>query len=222
MTKPRLEFEAKEVIYELYRRVSKEEREFVTAAEFTRSNIWIRLRYDALEAKEYICKSCQNDGTDRGGMNVDHKRNRRDYPEVALYYSNLQLLCGLCNQGKGNRYNTDWEKRRPGREPEPPYTPPDDVRAQLKIIAPGWDHDKLLSEYRRFCRKKPDPVIHSPDNAFLGWVLKVTKGLPPPPTPNPPRVRRRARSRTAMSMARIMGRRRPFGGRKRKVILPED
>jgi hypothetical protein len=36
---------------------------------------------------------------------------RATHPEFALAYSNLQLLCATCNQGKGNRDTTDWRFR---------------------------------------------------------------------------------------------------------------
>jgi 5-methylcytosine-specific restriction endonuclease McrA len=216
MTKPRLEFEAKEVKFELVRRVARDEREWVNATLFLASNVWTRLRYDILEAKDHFCKSCGGDGTKGGGLNVDHKRNRRDYPQLALLWGNLQLLCGACNKGKGNRYNTDWEQRRPSREPDPLYTPSDEVRAQLNDLAPDWDHDELLSAYRRFCRRKTDQVVRNPDKAFLGWVGKVTKGLPPPSSAGQRTERRSADQapRAGASTARITGRRRPFGGRK--------
>jgi hypothetical protein len=38
-------------------------------------------------------------------------RPRRTHPEYALSYANLQVLCGLCNRGKGNRDRTDWRFR---------------------------------------------------------------------------------------------------------------
>jgi HNH endonuclease len=114
-TRPRLAFEAKEATFEIVRRVSKDEREFVVARDFTDSGVWVRLRMDVLEAKGRRCMCCGSGGRGLGGINIDHKRSRRDYPQLALLFSNLQPLCGACNKGKGNRYDTDWERRPAGR-----------------------------------------------------------------------------------------------------------
>jgi 5-methylcytosine-specific restriction endonuclease McrA len=35
--------------------------------------------------------------------NVDHIKPRRRYPELALEFSNLQILCNRCNKQKGNK-----------------------------------------------------------------------------------------------------------------------
>ena len=40
-------------------------------------------------------------------MNVDHIRPRKTHPELALAFENLQVLCGLCNKGKGNWCDDD-------------------------------------------------------------------------------------------------------------------
>ncbi len=45
-------------------------------------------------------------------MHVDHIKPRRKYPELALSRSNLQVLCNLCNHGKGNWDETDWREPR--------------------------------------------------------------------------------------------------------------
>jgi 5-methylcytosine-specific restriction endonuclease McrA len=43
-------------------------------------------------------------------INVDHIKPRRKYPELALTESNLQVLCGTCNHGKGSWDETDWRR----------------------------------------------------------------------------------------------------------------
>jgi len=48
-------------------------------------------------------------------INVDHIKPRRDFPELALVESNLQVLCDACNHGKGNWDQTDW--RTPAVQP---------------------------------------------------------------------------------------------------------
>jgi 5-methylcytosine-specific restriction endonuclease McrA len=45
-------------------------------------------------------------------VHVDHIKPRRDFPELALTFDNLQVLCEVCNHGKGNWDQTDW--RVPG------------------------------------------------------------------------------------------------------------
>ena len=42
------------------------------------------------------------------GINVDHIKPRKFFPELALDFDNLQILCGRCNKAKGNRHHTDY------------------------------------------------------------------------------------------------------------------
>jgi len=176
LSQPRIKFEAKELKFELLRRVTQAERDWVVSDRFLKSDVWIRLRYDVREADEDgCCKAC---GSARK-LNVDHKYNRRDFPQRALLRSNLQLLCAECNKGKGNRYNTDWEKRR--RRPQataPDYTPPDAIMAEALKIAPHWNPGELLTAYRRFRARKSGEAVRYPDKAFIGWVKKCAKDHP--------------------------------------------
>jgi hypothetical protein len=91
---------------------------------------------------------------------------------------NLQILCGDCNKGKGNRYNTDWRRRQPPREKAASqFTPSAATLAQVRDIAPGWKETDLLKRYRVWCKgKKPADY---PDSAFIGWVKRFTKSKPP-------------------------------------------
>jgi 5-methylcytosine-specific restriction endonuclease McrA len=41
-------------------------------------------------------------------IHVDHIKPKSKYPELALEYNNLQLLCEDCNLGKSNKYETDY------------------------------------------------------------------------------------------------------------------
>ena len=41
-------------------------------------------------------------------MHVDHIKPRLRYPELALDMNNLQVLCAICNHGKGGFDETDW------------------------------------------------------------------------------------------------------------------
>jgi len=44
----------------------------------------------------------------RRGVNVDHIKPRKLFPELSLCFDNLQVLCGRCNKAKGNKHTTDY------------------------------------------------------------------------------------------------------------------
>jgi len=54
------------------------------------------------------------------------------------------------------------------------YEPSDAVLAQLRTIAPGWDRQALLAQYREWSKGKAP--ADKPHGAFIGWVKRVTKG----------------------------------------------
>lgn len=72
---------------------------------FYRSEEWIRLRYAALKMYGARCQCCNRTGQ---VMHVDHIKPRSRYPELALDIFNLQVLCAMCNYGKGTWDSTDW------------------------------------------------------------------------------------------------------------------
>lgn len=76
--------------------------------EFLRSKAWQRLRYQALRACGARCQACGATVAQGAVLNVDHIRPRRLFPQLALTLSNLQVLCGTCNSGKGNWDMTDF------------------------------------------------------------------------------------------------------------------
>jgi len=86
--------------------------QFIQSPAFTRSDAWVRLRYDFMRDREGRCQCCGRGAADGVKVNVDHIRPRRTHPQLALCYGNLQVLCGPCNRGKGNRDHTDWRFRR--------------------------------------------------------------------------------------------------------------
>jgi hypothetical protein len=55
-----------------------------------------------------------------------------------------------------------------------PYEPSDAVLNQLRTIAPGWDRQALLANYREWSRGKVAPK--NAHGAFIGWAKKFTKG----------------------------------------------
>ena len=70
--------------------------------DFLNSKAWKRLRFQAL--KRQACGASPASGA---VLNVDHILPRRLFPESALQLENLQVLCGDCNEGKGNWDMTD-------------------------------------------------------------------------------------------------------------------
>ena len=70
---------------------------------------WRTLRYEVIKEFGRRCMCCgatPDDG--RTVIHVDHIKPRYKYPELALVKSNLQILCGVCNQGKGAWDETDF------------------------------------------------------------------------------------------------------------------
>lgn len=80
---------------------------------FLLSREWRAVRMRVLERDGAKCGCCGSTAADGARMNVDHIKPRIRYPELALTESNLQVLCDACNQGKGNRYETDWRRESP-------------------------------------------------------------------------------------------------------------
>lgn len=69
---------------------------------------WRRVRMEAIKKYGARCQCC---GAVPGNgiiINVDHIKPRRLYPDLALDITNLQILCNVCNHGKGNWDMTDW------------------------------------------------------------------------------------------------------------------
>ena len=99
--------------------------QFIQSPTFTRSsNEWARLRYDFMRDHAGLCQCCGRGAANRLKLNVDHIFPRKTHPQFALTYANLQMLCGDCNKGKGNRDRTDWRFRRPTPRPAPAAYPP--------------------------------------------------------------------------------------------------
>lgn len=76
--------------------------------EFLFTYEWRRLRMTVLTKRGARCECCGATPKDGVRMNVDHIKPRLKYPELALEESNLQVLCEVCNHGKGNWDQTDW------------------------------------------------------------------------------------------------------------------
>lgn len=75
---------------------------------FYDSQEWKELRYKVLTAHGARCQCCGSTRKDGVQIHVDHIKPRVFHPELALEFTNMQVLCGPCNEGKGSRDSTDW------------------------------------------------------------------------------------------------------------------
>lgn len=83
----------------------------VTSNDFLMSYDWTTLRMRVIKARGARCECCGATPKDGVRINVDHIKPRRYFPALALEESNLQVLCELCNKGKGNWDQTDWRQQ---------------------------------------------------------------------------------------------------------------
>lgn len=72
--------------------------------------LWDRLRYEVLERDGRQCAACKSTDVDGVGIHVDHIHPVSKRPDLAFNIDNLQVLCGQCNRGKSNRFETDWRE----------------------------------------------------------------------------------------------------------------
>ncbi len=83
----------------------------VMSVEFLSTYEWRRLRMVVLTKRGAKCECCGQTPLDGVVMHVDHIKPRRLFPELALDENNLQILCEICNHGKGNWDQTDWRRK---------------------------------------------------------------------------------------------------------------
>lgn len=76
---------------------------------------WRRLRLKVLKKHGRRCLCCGATPDDGVKIHVDHIKPLRFFWDKRLDFDNLQVLCEVCNHGKGNWDRTDW---RPA--PRPP------------------------------------------------------------------------------------------------------
>jgi predicted restriction endonuclease len=77
---------------------------------FLESFEWRRVRMAVLKKYGARCQCCGATPKDGVRMHVDHIKPRKIFPELALDQTNLQVLCEVCNHGKGNWDFTDWRE----------------------------------------------------------------------------------------------------------------
>lgn len=86
-------------------------KEFIASSEFLKTMQWAKLRMKVLVESEGKCECCGSTAQDGVKICVDHVKPRKFFPELALTQGNLQVLCDLCNLGKGNNFSTNWKTR---------------------------------------------------------------------------------------------------------------
>lgn len=82
----------------------------VATKDFLETYEWRRLRMDVLVKRGARCECCGATPKDGVRMHVDHIKPRKLFPALALDEANLQILCEVCNHGKGNWDQTDWRQ----------------------------------------------------------------------------------------------------------------
>lgn len=76
----------------------------IKSYEFFKSDVWRRLRFEAIELYGNVCQCCGRHPPSVI-LHVDHIKPRSLYPQLALDINNLQILCEDCNIGKGTKEN---------------------------------------------------------------------------------------------------------------------
>ncbi len=105
--------------------------------EFLASYEWRRLRMEVIKERGARCECCGATPADgKTVINVDHVKPRKTHPELALVKTNLQVLCHVCNHGKGNWDQTDWRPESRREEPaEPTLEVP--TTAAVPVVVPA-------------------------------------------------------------------------------------
>ena len=82
--------------------------DYVNSSEFLKSSEWAKVRMKVLRTYGARCQCCGATAKDGVKICVDHIKPRQFFPALALDEDNLQVLCDLCNLGKGNVHIEDW------------------------------------------------------------------------------------------------------------------
>ena len=94
------------------RKQAKKNLQRLPGDEFYVSKEWRTVRYRVIKKYAGACMACGRTKKDHGiVIHVDHIKPRSIYPDLALTYDNLQLLCEDCNLGKSNKCEIDWRPK---------------------------------------------------------------------------------------------------------------
>ena len=72
---------------------------------------WKKLRKEVIEKYGRQCMKCKSTPKNPKNTHVDHIKCRKHFPELALDFNNLQVLCCKCNKFKGNKHSEDYRKK---------------------------------------------------------------------------------------------------------------
>ena len=84
------------------------ERLRIYGSSFLESKEWKSLRREVVKVYGRRCMKCGTTPKNPRHTHVDHIKNRREFPDLALDFNNLQVLCCRCNKHKGNKHSTDY------------------------------------------------------------------------------------------------------------------
>ena len=94
--------------YQLEANLIAEKLRIRCTTEFIKTVEWRALRLAVVDTYGKKCMKCGVLPKRSRQVNVDHIKPRSRFPELALDFSNLQVLCHACNKRKGNRHCTDY------------------------------------------------------------------------------------------------------------------
>jgi len=136
---------------------------FICSNDFLNCFQWRKVRIEAIKKYGASCQCCGASVKDGIKINVDHIKPRKEFPNLALSISNLQILCNECNYGKGNWDKTDWR--------------PKQIIVEKKEIIknPKTKQKRLRKNKRKKVEKWSDALnVHGIDHTILpcGWHIK--------------------------------------------------
>ena len=79
---------------------------------FLQSTEWKQLRSKVVKEFGRKCMKCGTTPKNPQMTHVDHIKCRKHFPDLALNFNNLQILCCRCNKEKGNKHDTDYRSFR--------------------------------------------------------------------------------------------------------------
>lgn len=81
---------------------------------FYKGKRWRQLRLLALERDKFECQRCKAKGKYAKAKNVHHKKEVKDYPQLALELDNTESICIRCHNAEHGRYQGGNQfKRKP-------------------------------------------------------------------------------------------------------------